>query len=99
MRTLTTKEKHVPENKTTPSTKTLPHDPDGMNDERSIWAEAAIEAFEDATGCDREDALSDLLTDLMHWCDRNSVDFADALNNARGMYVEETLDPSHRMRS
>ena len=70
----------------------LPPDPEGQNDDRALWAEAAIEAFEAETRTDREDALPDLLCELMHWCDRNGQDFDAMLSRARGCYGEET-DP------
>lgn len=69
----------------------LPADPDGMNDKRSDWAHGAIAHFEKTTGTDREDALSDLLGDLMHWADRNQTDFETELARARGHYADETL--------
>src|SRR5579863_5577143 len=53
----------------------LPPDPEEMNDARSDWAAAAIDAFRDETGTDLEDAVSDLLADLMHWCGRNGQSF------------------------
>src|SRR5258706_116142 len=70
----------------------LPPDPEGMNDKRAAWGERAIVEFQKATGTDREDALSDLLADLFHWCDRNGFDFEHELERARGHYDEETLD-------
>ena len=39
---------------------------------------------------DYEAALTDLLCDLMHWCDRNDLDFDDQLSRARRYYDEET---------
>jgi len=42
------------------------------------------------TGTDLEDALADLLADLMHWADRNSHDFDAALERARWHYEAET---------
>lgn len=36
-----------------------------------------------------EDAVSDLLTDLMHWCDRESLVFDQLLGIARLNYKEE----------
>lgn len=72
--------------------KQLPPDPEGMNDNRAEWADGAIEAFQAATGTDREDALSDLLCDLMHLCDRDVFlgDFDTQLERARGHYEAET---------
>jgi hypothetical protein len=68
----------------------LPPDPEGMNGDRAAWAAAAIEAFRDMTRTERADALPDLLADLMHWCDRNGIDFAEALEAARMHYAAET---------
>lgn len=68
----------------------LPPDPEGMNDERAVWAGSALTAFMRITGTDEEDAVGDLLTDLMHWCDRNSYDFGLALGRAEGHYAAET---------
>lgn len=70
--------------------KTLPPDPEDMNEERSRWAEAAILEFQQQTGTDLEDAVSDLLADLMHWCDRHGSDFDHELQRARYHYDEET---------
>lgn len=68
----------------------LPPDPDGMNDSRAEWAWAALRAFMLATGTDMEDAMSDLLVDLMHWADRHNFDFELVLDQARRHYAEET---------
>jgi len=68
----------------------VPADPDGINAKRSGWAENAIERFEGDTGTDREDSVSDLLGDLMHWCDRNDTDFDNELRRARAHYAAET---------
>ena len=78
----------VPRTDATPAA--LPPDPEGQNDNRALWAEAAVVAFEAQTGTDREDALADLLCDLMHWCDRNGGNFKFALDRARRNYEEET---------
>lgn len=72
------------------TTYNLPADPDGMNDNRSQWAGIAITAFQAATGTDEEDALGDLLTDLMHWADRQCFDFEAALTRAADHYRAET---------
>lgn len=68
----------------------LPPDPDGMNDDRAAWAETALAAFIAATGTGREDALPDLLCDLMHWADRAGYDFETARERARDHYTAET---------
>lgn len=69
----------------------LPPDPEGMNDKRSQWAEEAVETFVSVTGTDQEDAVSDLLCNLMHYCDRNRLDFNAELSRAQTSYVEETM--------
>jgi hypothetical protein len=69
----------------------LPPDPEGMNDARANWAHKAVRVFQELTGADDEDALCDLLADLLHWADRNRYDFGAALFRARDHYRAETL--------
>ena len=69
----------------------LPPDPEGMNNRRAAWAGQAIHQFVLATGTDLEDALSDLLADLMHWSDRRQVPFDRELARGRDHYEAETL--------
>jgi hypothetical protein len=47
-------------------------------------------SFLKQTGVDYEDALGDLLGDLMHLADREPFDFEPALGRARGHYAAET---------
>ena len=68
----------------------VPPDPDEQNDSRAAWAHAAILAFERETQTDREDALCDLLCDLMHWADRAPFSFSNELDRARQHYAAET---------
>lgn len=68
----------------------LPPDPERMNGRRAAWAGRAVAEFQHATGTDDEDALSDLLADLMHWADRNNYDFDAALLRGRDHYAAET---------
>lgn len=68
----------------------LPPGPEKMNGDRTEGAAAALRQFQRATGCDYEDSLGDLLSDLMHWTDRNNFDFKAALCRARGHYEAET---------
>jgi hypothetical protein len=70
-------------------TKTLPPDPENRNDERARWATAALRAFHNETGVDEEDALADLLCDLMHSADREDWDFAVELERAQANYQAE----------
>jgi hypothetical protein len=68
----------------------MPPDSDGMNDKRTHWAFVALMAFMAETGTDREDAVCDLVCDLMHWCDRNGMIFDAELERARWHYGAET---------
>lgn len=70
--------------------KKLPPDPENMNEDRAAWAACALRHFQRVTGTDDEDALSDLLCDLMHWSDRNDLDFEAALARAAMHYEAET---------
>ena len=70
--------------------RTVPADPENLNDDRAAWGAAALATFMQATGTDEEDALADLLADLMHWTDRNDYDFDAALDRARFHYEAET---------
>jgi hypothetical protein len=68
----------------------LPPDPEAMNNDRAEWAATALRQFQSSTGSDFEDALADLLGDLMHWADRNAVVFENELSRARMHYEAET---------
>jgi hypothetical protein len=68
----------------------LPPDPEEMNERRADWAGKALEGFRREPGTDLEDVLSDLLADLMHWCDRNNQAFETELRRARAHYRCET---------
>lgn len=70
----------------------LPPDPDGENDNRSQWAEDALVAFMASTGTEKEDAVADLLADLMHYCDRHAFDFEAELAQGRQHYEAETWE-------
>ncbi len=70
-------------------------DPEGMNDDRASWAGHAVESFGQITnmiaaGEENDTILCDLLCDLMHWCDREKIDFYRMLSNAQMHYREET---------
>jgi hypothetical protein len=52
------------------------------NLDRANWADKAILAFREQTGCDHEDSLGDLLGDLMHWAAVRNFDFDAALDRA-----------------
>lgn len=78
---------------------TTPPDPEGLNDKRAEWARAALEEFAEQTGLNpSEDAdgwftiVSDLLSDLRHFCDRCDVDWAKVNANADTHYAAETSE-------
>jgi hypothetical protein len=62
---------------------TLPPDPEEMNNNRAAFAGAALRHFRCITGTDYDTALTDLLADLMHWCDGTQA-------TARMHYAAET---------
>lgn len=69
----------------------LPPDPDDLNDDRASWAAHALNQFSRLTGCDEQDeAIGDLLGNLMHWCDRNGKNFEEELAQGRAYYAKET---------
>lgn len=66
-------------------------DPENMNDDRAEWASIALGQFMITTGTDPEDALADLLCDLMHMAHRDGQDFATELSRAFGHFEAETM--------
>lgn len=72
------------------TTRFLPPDPEEMNGQRAEWAEELINRFINATGTDRSDALADMLSNIMHWCDREGMPFDKELDRARSYYRDET---------
>lgn len=62
------------------------------NLDRTLWAEEVLLVFRARTGCDFEDALGDLLCDLMHWADRHDFDFQAALCRARDHHAVEVIE-------
>ena len=71
-------------------TRPLPPDPEKLNANRARWAAIVLAEFQRQTGSDPQDAVSDLLADLMHWCDRSGQEFHDELCRALHHYEEET---------
>lgn len=63
------------------------------NEDRADLAEAAVETFAEAARNDtREEALRDLLVDMLHLCDRYGVSQDEVLESALGVYSEEVTD-------
>jgi hypothetical protein len=61
------------------------------------YALHAVEAFASKTGLEietdgLETAVSDLLADLMHLCDKEDLDFETCVARAEGHYHEERLE-------
>jgi hypothetical protein len=63
------------------------------NGDRAEWAAIAVETYQGETGTDDEDAVADLLCDLMHLSDADHVKgvlaFDEALRRARFHYDAE----------
>lgn len=75
-----------------PQVKKEPGDLDSMNDRRAQWAANALQHFQNEVHTDDEDAVADLLSDMMHFCDRSTLNFEHELQRARGMYHDETTE-------
>lgn len=71
-----------------------PEDPESCggptNADRAVWAEQALQTFNQSTGVDLEDAVADLITAMAHFCDRHGMNIAQEIERARGMYGDET---------
>ncbi len=55
-------------------------------------SEGMIDEYKVQFGSDDEDALTDILTNLMHWADANGYDFTQELNRAVNMFQGEQAD-------
>lgn len=65
-----------------------------MNRDRAEWAEAALLGFMEQTGVDGDrEAVSDLIADLGHYCDRHQLDFIPLVERAIGHWRIEQSDP------
>ena len=71
------------------------------NELRAEAAGMALQAYSLAKGMSLEEPplselelLTDLITDLLHWCDRDDLDFHKALWMARFHHEEERLEES-----
>lgn len=59
---------------------------------RSVRVLSVLNTYVDADGNELQTTLADLLTDLAHLCDHTGLDFAAALETAKGHYEAETQD-------
>jgi hypothetical protein len=65
-----------------------------VNKGRAMRAGLAIKFYEtnfSDDGDDKETIASDLLTNIMHWCDQHGLEFSDMSNRARENHTAETL--------
>ena len=63
------------------------------NERRAQWADKALAVFQKETRCDQQDALPDLLCDLMHLADQQGIDFDKMLDRARCHHQAEVYEP------
>lgn len=66
-----------------------------LNLERAAWAESAVDAFQIETGTDDENAVADLLCNIMHLCrfePQKYGEFEDQLERARANHAGEVAD-------
>jgi len=54
--------------------------------------EGMLSAYRVSAGADLDCAIRDLLTELMHLCDDNHLDFDDRLRRAREVHREERVE-------
>ena len=66
------------------------------NDDRAEWAEKALDTFAEVTGLDRsgdkedkELLVGDMISDLMHYCDREGLDWSVVTGRGGDHYREE----------
>lgn len=77
-----------------PAQRLLQPDPEQENEMRAARANLAVQAYRNVSGSDMKDALSDLLSDCMHLCDRDPQlgNFYAQLHRAQRNYLVETAN-------
>lgn len=61
-----------------------------MTSKYSVKAAAyAIRAYQEETGVESEDVITDILCDLMHYCAKNKIDFKNHFSIAERHYAME----------
>ena len=72
---------------------------EATNADRAVWARRALATLQKETGLTDGDgldtALTDLLCDLMHFCDQHGLQFDRNLLRAQMHYSAETIENSH----
>jgi hypothetical protein len=61
------------------------------NGKRAEWAAECVSKFQQLTGTDKEDAVADLVCDLMHWCSREKQDPMNEVERGIRNYICETM--------
>lgn len=69
-----------------------PSDTDGLNNEHTKAGRDVVDRYIKRTGVDKEDALCDLLCDLLHYADQYGYDFAHELRRACDHFEAETFE-------
>ena len=67
-------------------------DENGLNDLHANAGRDMIARYIDKTGVDKEDALCDLLGDLLHYANQDGHDFARELQRACDHFAAETAN-------
>ena len=62
---------------------------DPTNDDRADWAEKALKAFQAETGAEDEEAIADLVCDLLHLAARRGEDVQTVIFRAQSNYEAE----------
>ena len=66
------------------------------NQQRAKWAKATVDAFREISDAGEEEedlVISDMLSDLMHYCHRKEIDFGVCVDRATGHFEEELVNP------
>ncbi|ABE67401.1 hypothetical protein PBI_CHE12_82 [Mycobacterium phage Che12] len=65
-------------------------DPTACNNNRARWSAAALHTYAKTVGSeDVEQAISDMLGDLLHLCDAAKLDFSELYDQGRWHYAAE----------
>lgn len=62
---------------------------DVTNSDRAQWAEIALATFTETVNTDREDAIADLICDLLHLARQDGLDPESQLERAKSNFTAE----------
>lgn len=68
------------------------------NEKRADWAQLAVDRFRRACSTDKEDAIADLITNLLHLADREGFDPIHQLERGRMNYEAEVEEEKEMAR-